>query len=99
MGEPTGDGHAATCIKLTTRQLQIARLVACCLSNTEVARLLGVCPSTVKGHLRDIRRRIGAESRQDLALYMIVTGEVSCEEIAASLLPRLARVAEANEDL
>jgi DNA-binding CsgD family transcriptional regulator len=62
--EPSGDDAAAG---LTTRQLEIARLVAAGRTNREVAVALGISEHTVNTHLRAAFRRLGVTRRAALA--------------------------------
>ena len=48
---------------LTTRQLQLLRLVADGHSNTQIARRLFVAEGTVRKHLENIYERLGVTSR------------------------------------
>ncbi len=52
---------------LTTRERDVAELVAAGLSNREVAERLFVSPRTVEHHLRSIYRKLGVRSRTELA--------------------------------
>jgi len=49
--------------RLTPRQLEILRLMARGLSNPEIAGSLGLRPATVRLHIRQILRRLGAANR------------------------------------
>jgi DNA-binding NarL/FixJ family response regulator len=59
---------AATRSNLTHRELQVAELVEQGLKNTEIARSLGICPGTVKIHLKHIFEKTGVRGRYGLAL-------------------------------
>ncbi len=96
--EATNVCLAESAAMLSERQREIARLVAHCLSNKEIALACGVRETTVKSHLRDISRVLGTQSRQDLALYMVVGGLVSTDEVASFLLPRIREVARINDE-
>ena len=50
---------------LTDRQLEIMRLVAKGLPNTDIASLTGVSPNTVKKHLEAIFKKLGAFNRSE----------------------------------
>ena len=54
---------------LTDRQLEILRLVATGLSNTEIARRLVVSPRTVDHHVSAILAKIGVRTRRDAAAW------------------------------
>ena len=51
---------------LSRREFEVAQLVAAGLSNKEAARELAVCEGTVKLHVRNIFRKVGASSRYSL---------------------------------
>lgn len=57
---------AAQLERLTERQREIVRWVAQGLSNKEIARRLGISPTTVKTHLHNIFERVGVSGRQRL---------------------------------
>src|SRR5262245_30728765 len=54
---------------LTTRELEIARLVATGLRNRRIAERLFVSEATVKTHLHYIYDKLNVESRGQLILY------------------------------
>ena len=51
--------------ELTTRQRRILEQLANGRTNAEIADTLGLSPSTVKGHLRNIYRQLGVKNRHD----------------------------------
>jgi two-component system nitrate/nitrite response regulator NarL len=53
---------------LTLREQQVAELVEQGLKNKEIARALGICPGTVKIHLKHIFEKTGVRGRYGLAL-------------------------------
>jgi DNA-binding NarL/FixJ family response regulator len=53
---------------LTQREQQVAELVEQGLKNKEIARALGICPGTVKIHLKHIFEKTGVRGRYGLAL-------------------------------
>ena len=53
---------------LTSREQQVAELVEQGLKNKEIARTLGICPGTVKIHLKHIFEKTGVRGRYGLAL-------------------------------
>jgi DNA-binding NarL/FixJ family response regulator len=59
-----GSGRAS----LTFREQQVAELVEQGLKNKEIARSLGICPGTVKIHLKHIFEKTGVRGRYGLAL-------------------------------
>lgn len=54
---------------LTTRQREVARLIAPGLSNKQIARELGVSSATVANHVEQIFRRRNANSRARVAAW------------------------------
>jgi DNA-binding NarL/FixJ family response regulator len=84
---------------LTDRQYQVVCLVACGLTNAEIACRLGIRPRTVKDHLKAVSHRLGTQCRLDMALVAIVRGWVTQAEVANALEPRVRWVAEVNRCL
>lgn len=56
---------------LTTRQLEVARLVANGARNSEIARFLDVAPRTVASHLERIYRTLEIGSRAELTRWLV----------------------------
>jgi DNA-binding NarL/FixJ family response regulator len=56
--------------KLSSREYQIARLVAEGLSNSKISDQLGITERTVKAHLSSIYRKTGTKGRLNLALLL-----------------------------
>ena len=56
---------------LTSRQVEVARLLADGLSNTDVAERLDVTVHTVKAHRAEVMRRMGATSFAELAGQLV----------------------------
>ena len=57
--------EASEPLQLSSRQLEILRLVAKGLSNPEIAKVFGISLITVKKHLATVFERIGASSRAE----------------------------------
>jgi DNA-binding CsgD family transcriptional regulator len=55
---------------LTTREYQVARLVAAGHSNQEIGDRLRISVQTVKNHLRSVFRKLALDNRVELALYI-----------------------------
>jgi two-component system, NarL family, nitrate/nitrite response regulator NarL len=53
--------------QLTPREREIAALVACGLSNKEVARRLGVSGATIKNHVHNILQKLNLQRRGEIA--------------------------------
>ena len=68
IGTPTEHLAAAG---LTAQEAAILRLVAGGYSNKEVARYLGIAVGTVKNHLSDVLRKLGARDRTHAVLKAI----------------------------
>ena len=61
---------------LSRREVEVLRLTALGLTNTEVARRLGVTVHGVKFHLASVYRKLGAGNRTEAAvLYLQSSGE------------------------
>jgi len=55
--------HSAVVEPLTTRELEVVRLVAAGHSNREIAATLGIQGSTVKWHLSNLYGKLNVRSR------------------------------------
>ena len=60
--------------QLTTREQDVARLVASGLSNKAIAHRLGLQEGTVKVHLHNIYQKLGISSRVELILMTTPIG-------------------------
>ena len=56
---------------LTTRQKEVAILLAKGLSNREIGENLFICECTVKDHMKDIFRIVGVHNRSELLPKLI----------------------------
>src|SRR5260221_362601 len=70
---------------LTERETEILRLAARGLTNTKIAPLLKIQPSTVKTHMEKTLKWLEAESRKQAVLKGVELGIVSLEEATAGL--------------
>jgi NarL family two-component system response regulator LiaR len=55
--------------RLTSREMDVLRLVCRGLLNKEIARELGVSVRTIEGHVNGIFNRLGVRSRTEAAMY------------------------------
>jgi DNA-binding NarL/FixJ family response regulator len=56
---------------LTTRELEVLRLVAKGMSNREIADALYISENTVKNHVRNILEKLQLRSRMEAAMYAV----------------------------
>lgn len=54
---------------LTEAEKKVLEFVSQCLTNKEIARTLGVSPSTIKRHLENIRLKLRLRNRVEAAIY------------------------------
>ena len=59
---------------LTTRELEVLRLIAAGRSNREISRELGVAEKTVKTHVSNVLTKLGVADRTQAALYAVEHG-------------------------
>jgi DNA-binding NarL/FixJ family response regulator len=62
---------------LTSRELEVLRLIAEGMSNKEIARALGTSDRTVKSHVSNVLSKLGVLDRTQAALFAIRAGLVS----------------------
>ncbi|MBV9288310.1 MAG: response regulator transcription factor [Hyphomicrobiales bacterium] len=60
--------ESPTASTMTSRELAVIRAIQQGKSNKLIAYQLSMCESTVKAHLRNIMRKIGAKNRTDVAI-------------------------------
>ena len=61
--------HPAT--PLTAAEKRILALVSLAKTNKEIARALGISPSTVKRHLENVLKKLHLKNRIELAIYAL----------------------------
>jgi len=66
---------------LTARQQEIISLRARGLSDKQIANALNIKLPTVRKHIEDIKNRIGSRDKADCAVYCILTGLLSKEDL------------------
>jgi DNA-binding NarL/FixJ family response regulator len=84
---------------LTTRELEILRLVVEGYTNPQLAKMLWVTEPTIKFHLSKVYRKLGVANRTEAARWAVENGAVSAEVEAHVLLPRSSAAAGAVPDL
>jgi LuxR family maltose regulon positive regulatory protein len=62
-GGTTAPGAGALVEPLSTRELEVLRLIDAGLSNQQIADKLSVAPSTVKTHINNIYGKLGVQTR------------------------------------
>jgi DNA-binding CsgD family transcriptional regulator len=86
-GERVRKREVGTPEELTPQEAQIATLVSRGEANREIAAQLFVSPSTVEYHLRKVFRKLGVNSRTQLAHQVISQGGGTPEPIIAGASP------------
>ncbi len=69
------DAHRQRFLKLcqlSSRQREVAELVACGLSDEAIARVLFISPRTARGHVADVLLRLDASNRVEIACAVLV---------------------------
>ena len=59
---------------LTSRELEVMRLLASRLDNEEIAQRLGISPGTAKIHIHHVYMKLGVSGRQELQNYLKTAG-------------------------
>ena len=67
---PRGSALAISSPRLTPRQRQVLELLGQGRPNKVIAQRLALCESTVKVHVRQIMRKLGATNRAEVALKL-----------------------------
>ena len=62
-------------VKFTRRQFAIAEALRCGKGNKDIASELNLCESTIKVHVRNIMRKLGATNRTEVAYKL---GDIVC---------------------
>jgi DNA-binding CsgD family transcriptional regulator len=70
---PTRPAVAAAPLHLTTREREVAVLVAQGTSNREIAEKLGISERTAEGHVEQVRNKLGFRSRAQIAAWVAET--------------------------
>ncbi|NLY10203.1 MAG: response regulator transcription factor [Firmicutes bacterium] len=64
---------------LTPREREVLKLIAKGMTNSEIAETLFISKHTVKNHVSNIYRKLGADDRTQIALLAIRKGLVSLD--------------------
>ncbi len=70
LGKPDGPGASRGGPRLTTREMEVASLVAEGLTNAAIATRLSVAPRTAEAHVENIRRKLQVRSRAQIAAWV-----------------------------
>lgn len=70
--EPEPDSAAIE--ELSSRELDVLRLIARGMENSEIAAALGISPRTAKNHVSNILTKLGLPSRVQAAIYAVRRG-------------------------
>jgi DNA-binding NarL/FixJ family response regulator len=73
---PTTAGHKTDRVSLTSREHDVARLVARGRTNAEIADTLFIAAGTVKNHLAAIQQKLGVRNRVGIAAWIWETGDI-----------------------
>jgi non-specific serine/threonine protein kinase len=63
-------------IRLTKRELEIARLIAQELTSRDIASTLFISERTVEAHVTNMLNKLGLNSRIELARWLVSTGAI-----------------------
>jgi DNA-binding CsgD family transcriptional regulator len=64
-------------VRLSRRELEVARLAAEGLTNREIAARLFISERTVDGHLEHVREKLGVNTRAQIATWVAREGDAS----------------------
>jgi DNA-binding NarL/FixJ family response regulator len=67
-------------VDLTTREVEVLRLVAKGLRNREIARVIGRTEGTVKVHLKNIHEKLGVEDRTEAVTLALQRGIIHLDD-------------------
>jgi NarL family two-component system response regulator LiaR len=70
-----------TGVKLTSRELEVLKLIAKGISNKEIATELNISSRTVKSHMVDIFRKLNVSSRTEAVISSLRIGFINIDDI------------------
>jgi trimeric autotransporter adhesin len=73
-------------VRLSRRELEVARLAAEGLTNRDIAARLFISERTVDGHMEHVREKLGVNSRAQIATWVARQGELT-PAVADSVVP------------
>jgi HD-GYP domain-containing protein (c-di-GMP phosphodiesterase class II) len=82
-GQPSRRAAPVRLDGLTSREVEVLRLIAAGHTAKEAARLLSISPKTADNHIQNLYSKIGVSTRAGAALYALERGLVERERIAA----------------
>lgn len=65
-------------LSLTEREIDVLSMVGQGMFNKEIAFQLGVCERTIKGHVGQIMRKLGVDTRTKIVIELFKLGSVVC---------------------
>jgi DNA-binding CsgD family transcriptional regulator len=80
LGHDVGTAAARSASILTAREREVLGRLALGLTGSEVARELGISPETVRVHVRNAMRRLGARTRVQAIGLALAAGEIGMGE-------------------
>lgn len=67
--------------QLTSRELEVLRLVVRGLTNREIAHVLGVAESTIKNHINNLMAKLEVSDRTEAVTYSLARGIIRIDEL------------------
>ena len=63
--------HVPRTVPLSTREIEVLRLIVRGLENAQIADALGISPRTAKNHVSSILTKLGVPNRIQAAVYAV----------------------------